>query len=58
MTQKTLEDTYSDAETKQRMELGLRRALSTPHKPNAKFVGKSVKADSTESKKPTKKRRK
>lgn len=49
------DDDYTAIETKRRMEEGLRRALSTPHKPNAKFVGTSVKGDSDESRKPAKK---
>lgn len=35
-------DEYSDAEATRRMEAGLRRALSTPHKPLEKFKGKSA----------------
>jgi hypothetical protein len=35
-------DQYTAAETKRRMEDALRRALTTPHKPNAKFKGKSA----------------
>jgi len=35
-------DQYTEAETKRRMEAGLRRALSTPHKPLKKFKGKSA----------------
>jgi hypothetical protein len=52
------DDKFGEEETKERMEKGLRRALSTPHKPNSKFVGKSVKADSAESKKPSRRRTK
>lgn len=37
------DERYSESETKRRMEQGLRRALTTPHKPNEKFVGKSLK---------------
>jgi hypothetical protein len=37
------EDQFSDKETKRRMDDALRRALSTPHKPNAAFVGKKPK---------------
>jgi len=37
-------DTYSDSEIEKRMEDGLRRALTTPHKPNASLVGKARKA--------------
>jgi hypothetical protein len=44
-------DEYSDKETKQRMDDGLRRALSTPHKPNQAFVGKKAKPDSAKGKK-------
>jgi hypothetical protein len=35
-------DEYGPAETKQRMDDGLRRALTTPHKPLQKFKGKSA----------------
>jgi hypothetical protein len=34
------DDTYSEAETNRRMEDGLRRALTTPHKPNAALKAK------------------
>jgi hypothetical protein len=34
---------YSDSEATKRMEDALRRALNTPHKPNEKFVGKTLK---------------
>jgi hypothetical protein len=37
-------DQYTEAETKRRMEDGLRRALTTPHKPNAKLKGESTAA--------------
>jgi hypothetical protein len=30
---------YNDHEATKRMEDGLRRALSTPHKPNADYIG-------------------
>jgi hypothetical protein len=51
-------DQYGAAETKRRMEEGLRRALTSPHKPNSKLVGKSVKADSSKAEKPKKAKRK
>jgi hypothetical protein len=35
-------DEYDPAETKRRMEAGLRRALTTPHKPLDNFKGKSA----------------
>jgi hypothetical protein len=38
-----MSDQYSDKEATRRMEDALRRALSTPHKPNKDFVGKPLK---------------
>lgn len=48
-------DQYSEAETKRRMEDALRRALTTPHKPNDKFKGKSA-ATGKRKRKPARKR--
>jgi hypothetical protein len=42
------QDQYSDAETVRRMEDGLRRALTTPHKPNAKLKAKRKRKASPE----------
>jgi hypothetical protein len=39
-------DEYNDAETKQRMDDALRRALTGPHKPNQAFVGAAKKKPS------------
>ena len=36
-------DQYGDKETTKRMNDALRRALTTPHKPNQAFVGKKAK---------------
>jgi hypothetical protein len=46
-------DEYTDKEATKRMEDALRRALTTPHKPNQAFVGKAKKA-----KKPNRRRAK
>ena len=46
---------FSPAETRKRMEDGIRKALSTPHKPLDKFKGKSA---STGKRKPKRKPRK
>jgi len=37
---KASNDDYSAAETKRRMDEGLRRALTTPHKPHASLKAK------------------
>jgi hypothetical protein len=47
MSAKNADDQFSDRETKRRMNDALRRALSTPHKPNQAFVGRKAKPDST-----------
>jgi hypothetical protein len=39
------DERYSEAETKRRMEAGLRRALTTPHKPNQAFAVKKRKVN-------------
>jgi hypothetical protein len=39
-------DNYSEAEADRRMNETLRRALTSPHKPNQAFVGKKAKPDS------------
>jgi hypothetical protein len=43
MTAKQPAHEYTPAETDQRMEDALRRALNTPHKPNQAFVGTKAK---------------
>lgn len=52
------DDQFSPAETKQRMEKALRRALTKPHKPNDSFVGKTTKTDSKVSRKVKRRRAK
>jgi hypothetical protein len=47
-------DEYNASETKRRMDDALRRALTTPHKPNQAFVGKKAKPESGESPKKAK----
>jgi len=50
------QDQYSDAETKRRMEDGLRRALTTPHKPNATLKAKKRTSRSSRTRANAKKR--
>jgi hypothetical protein len=44
MRQRASEDQYSDAETERRATDALRRALTTPYKPQSKLVGKTPRA--------------
>jgi hypothetical protein len=52
MSTTSREDQLSDKEATKRMEDAIRRALSTPHKPNQAFVGKKAKPDSAKVRKP------